>query len=188
MTNVRGNFVEGYATVLESMVRCTGVRAECLATSPATEPTELPKADFAHAADQLADVLGNRRSPGSSVPAFFQVQKNRKRLRCQPTTVSGFDEDGSGAPVGPDVRQPRLEKSVRGSKSGTVGNGASEDVDLVTEGNDLDLESGPGFHDRAGEQSKEDIGHAILGTSGSVSEGQSTARSEFLVGTAELRG
>jgi tetratricopeptide (TPR) repeat protein len=53
-----------------------------------------------------------------------------------------------------------------------AGNRESEDVDLVTEGNDLDLESGPGFHDRA-EQSKENIGHGILGTSGSVSEGQS---------------
>jgi hypothetical protein len=56
-----------------------------------------------------------------------------------------FHEDKSGAPVGPDVRQPRPEKSVRGSKSGTVGNGASEDVDLVMEGNDLDLESGRVF-------------------------------------------
>ena len=86
-----------------------------------------------------------------------------------------FHEDKSGAPVRPDARQPCPEKSVRWSKSGTVGNGASEDVDLVTEGNDLDLESGPGFHDRAerAEQSQENVGHAIFGTSGSVSEGQS---------------
>jgi hypothetical protein len=36
-----GDFVEGRATVLESMVRCTSIRAECFAASPATVATTL---------------------------------------------------------------------------------------------------------------------------------------------------
>jgi hypothetical protein len=144
---------------------------EDFSMNPRSSPKRI---GFAHAADQLADVLGNRRSPGSPVPAF-PGPKESETFAMPGDDCFRFHEDKSGAPVGPDVRQPRPEKSVRGSKSRTVRNGASEDVDLVTEGNYLDLESGPGFHDRAerAEQSQENVGHAIFGTSRSVSEGQS---------------
>src|SRR5262245_16970823 len=37
-----GNFVEGCTTVLESMVRSSGVRAKCLPASPAPVTTALP--------------------------------------------------------------------------------------------------------------------------------------------------
>ena len=37
-----GDFVEGRATMLESMVWSTGVRAECLPTNPAQISTALP--------------------------------------------------------------------------------------------------------------------------------------------------
>jgi hypothetical protein len=39
-----GNFIEGRATVLESMVRRTGVRAECPFATPAQISTTLPRA------------------------------------------------------------------------------------------------------------------------------------------------
>jgi hypothetical protein len=67
---------------------------------------------------------------------------------------------GPGVHAEGKTRQPCPGKLVRGSKSGTVGNGACEDVDLVTEGDGLDSESGPGFHDRVerAEQSKENVG------------------------------
>src|SRR5688572_22896793 len=112
-------------------------------------PRSSPKRiEFAHAADQLTDVLGNRMSPGSPVPAF-PGSKESETFAMPCDDCFRFHEDKSGTPVRPDARQPCPEKSVRWSKSGTVGNRASKDIDLVTEGNDLDLESGSGFHDRA---------------------------------------
>jgi hypothetical protein len=66
------------------------------------------------------------------VPAF-PGPKESKTFAMPGDDCFRFHEDKSRAPVGPDARQPRPEKSVRGSKSRTVRNGTSENVDLVTQ-------------------------------------------------------
>ena len=106
---------------------------EDFSMNPRSSPKRI---GFAHASDQLADVLGNRRSPGSPMPAF-PGPKESETFAMPCDDCFRFHEDKSGAPVGPDAQQPCPEKSVRWSKSGTVGNGASEDVDLLSQGQDL---------------------------------------------------
>jgi hypothetical protein len=50
-----------------------------------------------------------------------------------------FNDDESRAPARPEAQEPNPKESVRGSESGPAGNGAPEDVDLTSQGEDLSL-------------------------------------------------
>jgi hypothetical protein len=83
------------------------------------------------------ETAGRPRRPRRS----FQVQNNRKALRCQATTVSGLDDDESGTPVDPDLGQPNPEESIRGVQFRPL-HRAMYNTELVTESEDLKLECG----------------------------------------------
>jgi hypothetical protein len=61
-----GHFIKGGATVLESVIQCSGGRAECLSTSPALVATTLPRPSRVKAvANDGSDVAFSR---GRAVP------------------------------------------------------------------------------------------------------------------------
>ena len=54
-----------------------------------------------------------------------------------------FDNDQGRTPIGPDAREPNPEHPVPGSESRPAGNRTPQDVDLVAQGNNLNLELMP---------------------------------------------
>jgi hypothetical protein len=71
---------------------------EYFSMNPRSSPKRI---GFIHAADQLADVLGNRRSLGSAVPAFPGPKESE--TFAMPGDCFRFHEDKSGAPVRADA-------------------------------------------------------------------------------------
>jgi hypothetical protein len=96
---------------------------------------------FADLSDQLANLSWNRRSSGTS-PAL-PSPKQAKTLAVPCNHCFWFDNDQGRALDWPDTREPNPKHSVPRPESWPAGDRTSQDVDLVAEGNDLDLKLMP---------------------------------------------
>src|SRR5215471_17028009 len=85
--------------------------------------------------------VGTRGRPGCPCRTF-QVQYQRKPRRCQSMTVSGFTIQECLTPSGPELRQTDPETSIYGFQF-RFGSLSLKHNDLVSQGEDLDLEIGP---------------------------------------------
>ena len=92
----------------------------------------------AHLADQIPNVLGNRRPsglamtdlPGPEEAEAFTVPGDHRL---------GLDDDEGGTPIGPNPGQPCPEKPISGGQPRPLRR-ALEDAKLVAQSEDLDLE------------------------------------------------
>ena len=69
-----GNFVEGRATMLESIIWCAGVRAECLTATPTQISTTLSRASLVEA---VANDVSDTRQRAFSVRTFETLHYSR---------------------------------------------------------------------------------------------------------------
>src|SRR5271165_3734731 len=83
--SLRRRFAAAHHVFADAALTDVDSELEQLTVDPWCTPTGILSA---HLADQISDLTGNDRSSRSPCRTF-QVQKRRKPLRCQATTVSG---------------------------------------------------------------------------------------------------
>src|SRR5919106_2642972 len=101
---------------------------------------------FAHAADEIPNIMWDRRPPSLASPNLPRPEE-AKCVAVPGNDCFGLDNDQRRSPVRPDAGQPDPQETVGWLQPWALLRGALQDADLMPERNILQLQRSAGFQD-----------------------------------------